>query len=122
MARKTYMLIILLFVICLGAFSFFWSRIETKVEAIQIVKEHYLPKERLESFVSRVSKEGKFKLIGWDIKPTEEKHTFVVSYTLNRLDKEGFKTGPVEGYWFEVNTQKGTCKQIFPEGTLTPSE
>jgi len=90
------MLIILLFVICLGAFSFFWSRIETKVEAIQIVKEHYLPKERLESFVSRVSKEGKFKLIGWDIKPTEEKHTFVVSYTLNRLIKRASRLGPLK--------------------------
>ena len=120
--RKAYLLVVLVFIICLGAFSLFWSRIEAKVEAIQIVKESYLPKEKLQAFVSKVSKEGKFKLIGWGIKPTEEKGKYIVSYTLNRLNREGFKIGPVEGYWFKVDIQNDICEQIFPEGTVTPTE
>jgi hypothetical protein len=117
---KIALMLVVLFFACLWVFSHFLTRIDEKMEAIEMVKAQHLQKERIEGFVSNVNREGKFKLIGWDIEPTEKKRVFIVSYTLRRLNEDGFATGPVEGFWYKVDLKENSCEQIFPPGTSTP--
>lgn len=119
---KIALLVVVVFVACFSVFSWFLTRIDAKIEAIEMVKARHLHKERLDSFVSRVNREGKFKLLGWDIEPADKDGTFIVSYRLRRLNEEGFMRGPEEGYWYRVDLQDGTCKQVFPPGTVTPED
>ncbi|MFP4481494.1 MAG: hypothetical protein ACLFN0_01710 [Thermovirgaceae bacterium] len=119
---KISLLIVIVFVVCLAAFSLFMTRVNAKIDAIELVKSQYLPKERRDSFVSAVNREGKFKLLGWDIKPADEEDTFIVSYRLKRLDEKGFAEGPEEGFWYRVNLRGNSCEQVFPPGTVTPEE
>lgn len=117
---KIALMLVVLFFACLWVFSHFLTRIDEKMEAIEMVKAQYLQKERIEGFVSNVNQEGKFKLIGWDIEPAEKEGAFIVSYTVRRLNEDGFAIGPVEGFWYKVDLKENSCEQIYPPGTYTP--
>jgi hypothetical protein len=119
---KIALLIVGVFVGCLAVFSFFMTKVDAKIEAIELVKATHLSEERRNSFVSAVNREGKFKLLGWGIEPAGEEDTFIVSYRIKRLNEDGFTTGPEEGFWYRVNLRENSCEQIFPPGTLTPGE
>jgi hypothetical protein len=119
---KIALLIAVVFVVCFAVFSFFMTKVDAKMDAIELVKTRYLPKERRDGFVSSVSREGKFKLLGWDIKPAGDEETFIVSYKLKRLNEDGFAKGPEEGFWYRVNLSENSCEQVFPPGTVTPEE
>jgi hypothetical protein len=116
------LIIAAIFLACLATYAIFFQKITRKVHAIEIVQREYLPKESLDAFVSRVHREGKFKLLGWDISDTGEKGVYIVSYTIRRLNEDGFKTGDPVGYWFRVDTGKDYCEPVRPEGTITPGE
>ncbi|MEA3508653.1 MAG: hypothetical protein U9R40_07025 [Synergistota bacterium] len=106
---------------CLATYVMFHLKINNKVEAIEMVKEQ-LTKDRRDAFVSRVNTEGKFKLTGWDIDNCEGAREYIVSYSLRRLNEDGFKVGDPVGYWYHVDVDNGVCEQIYPEDTVTLAE
>ncbi|MDO9508945.1 MAG: hypothetical protein Q7I97_06330 [Thermovirgaceae bacterium] len=120
--KKALLLIVAFTLACLATYALFVLKVNTKVEAIELVKREYLPKETIDAFVSRTHQESKFKLLGWGIEETGEKGVFIVSYTIRRLNEDGFKIGDPVGYWFKVEPAKGSCEPIRPDGTITPEE
>lgn len=120
--RNTLLIIGAFILACLATYALFLNKINTKYEAIEMVQKNYLPKESTDAFISRVHQKGKFKLLGWDIDNTDEKGVYIVSYTIRRLNEEGFKVGDPVGYWFRVDPARGLCEPVRPEGTITPEE
>lgn len=107
---------------CVATYALFLYKVNAKVEAIEMVQKNYLPKDSINAFVSKIHREGKFKLLGWDIEETGEKGVYIVSYSIRRLNDDGFKVGDPVGYWFRVDPKRGFCEPILPEGTITPEE
>jgi hypothetical protein len=120
LGKKVLLLAVVFILACLATYAIFLLKINSKIEAIELVKQEYLPKERLEGFVSDINRQGKFKLEGWNIKETGEKGVFNVSYSIRWLDEGGFRTGDPVGFWFRVNPESGLCSPIQPEATVTP--
>ena len=122
--KRTVMTALLLSLLFLAAivttYVIFVTRIDPKIEAIELVKREYLPKERLQEFVSDINRQGKFKLEGWKIEETGEKGVFLVSYSIRWLDDGGFRTGDPVGFWFRVSPERGFCDPIQPGSTVTP--
>lgn len=120
---RNILLVIAAFILaCIATYSIFLQKINTKVEAIEMVQKDHLPKDSINAFISKIHKEGKFKLLGWDIDETDEKGVYIVSYTIRRLNEDGFKVGDPVGYWFRVDPKRGLCEPVCPEGTITPEE
>ena len=119
-AKKAILLSLLFFAAIVSTYFIFVTRIDPKIEAIELVKREYLPKERLQEFVSDINRQGKFKLEGWKIEETGEKGVFLVSYSIRWLDDGGFRTGDPVGFWFRVSPEKGFCDPIQPVSTVTP--
>ncbi len=120
LGKKVIFVIVAFVLACLATYAFFLQKINTKMEAIELVKREYLPKERLEGFVSDINRQGKFKLEGWNIEETGEKGIFIVSYSIRWLDDGGFRTGDPVGFWFRVNPESGLCDPFQPDSTVTP--
>lgn len=105
---------------CIATYAMFFYKVNYKVEAIEMVQKDYLPKDSINAFISKVHQEGKFKLLGWNIEDTDEKGIYIVSYTIRRLNEDGFRVGDPVGYWFRVDPKRGFCEPVCPDGTITP--
>lgn len=118
--RNILLLIVAFILACIATYAMFLYKVNGKIEAMEIVQRDHLPKDRIDAFLSKVHREGKFKLLGWDIDETDEKGVYIVSYTIRRLNEDGFRVGDTIGYWFKVDPQSGLCEPFRPDGTITP--
>lgn len=118
--RKILLLIVAFILACIATYAMFLYKVNGKIEAMEIVQRDHLPKDSIDAFLSKVHREGKFKLLGWDIDETDEKGVYIVSYTIRRLNEDGFRVGDTIGYWFKVDPQSGLCEPFRPDGTITP--
>ncbi len=117
---KVLVLIVAFALACMATYASFFYTVNNKVDAIEIVKKNYLPKDSVDAFISKIHHEGKFKLFGWNIEESGEKDIYIVSYTIRRLNEDGFQVGDPVGYWFRVDPKRGFCEPICPDGTITP--
>lgn len=118
--KKVLLLIMAFILACIATYAMFLYKVNGKIEAMEIVQRDHLPKDSINAFLSKMHREGKFKLLGWDIDDTEEKGVYIVSYTARRLNDDGFKVGDPIGYWFRVDPKRGLCERLRPDGTITP--
>ncbi|MDT8285136.1 MAG: hypothetical protein RQ767_06380 [Thermovirgaceae bacterium] len=118
--KKALLLIMAFILACIATYAMFLYKVNSKIEAMEIVQRDHLPKDSINAFLSKMHQEGKFKLLGWDIDDTDEKGVYIVSYTVRRLNDDGFKVGDPIGYWFRVDPKRGLCEGLRPDGTITP--